>query len=309
MNALSVTSRRALATLMTLSLAACVAAPSSDGDEKKSSDESAIVNGTPQNLGANSFVRLLAPGCTGALLTNSWVLTANHCTSNVGDTVLMDAQSSSVARVVPNPNVSTGVDIALLKLSTPFYINGTNTGFRRALRPETVLPGGHMRCFGYGKTSNIPGIDPYLRLMELASAGGASDVYSVIPNALGQSATPGDAGGVCLDDNGAALMVMRTFVQSPDVFGETFAISTHAFAPWANAVVTSCTSSPDCATGICNTQTQRCVSSYCQDGVRDNGETGIDCGGSCAACIIRHCPAAMIDCGDGVCVKHGFECP
>ncbi len=44
----------------------------------------------------------------------------------------------------------------------------------------------------------------------------------------------------------------------------------------------------------------------CRNGVRDCGETGIDCGGSCGACVdpcLNHCGNGRLDCGEG-----GVDC-
>lgn len=290
--------------LLTLSIAAC--ASSAPEQDQVGETSEAIVAGTITNLGANSFVRLASPGCTGTLIDNHWILTANHCTSNVGDPVYMDNQVGTVARVVPNPDAFYDVDVALLKLAAPMAIGGSTTGFRRALRTTVVAPGTHVRCFGYGETWNGPGINPQLRRMELGTTGGANNTYFLEQNSLGQSAAPGDAGGGCLDDYGYLIGVMRSMPWSPTAPGETAMVTSQYYATWVSTTLSACYADSDCATGVCKLSTHQCVSSTCFDGVRDNGETGIDCGGSCAPC--SHCPKAMVDCGDGTCAKWAYLC-
>ncbi len=304
MKNLKITSRRTVTALIAVSLAACVA-PS--GDEATGAGSEAIINGTLQNLGQNSFVRLPVPGCTGTLLDNQWVLTANHCTSHVGDAVTMDNQVRTVARVVPHPDVIRGVDIALLKLSAPMSHAGSTTAFRRTLRATVAPQGTHVRCFGYGQSFNGAGITSQLRLMELGTTGGGDNAYYFERNGPLQSAAPGDAGGGCLDDTGAVLAVMRSMTWAPTSVGETAAVTSQYYAGWAASVLASCATSAECATGVCRASTHTCVASTCFDGVRDNGETGIDCGGSCKEC--KHCPGAMVDCGDGICRRWASQCP
>lgn len=300
MRALNVAWRPLLAGLAALSLVACGA----EGEPGET--DAPIINGTSISLGANSFVRFYTAGCSGMLVDNSWALTAAHCAVHVGDSVYMDSQTRTADRVVNHPDLQYGVDIALVHLSAPMAVGGSTSGFRRNLRTTLAPAGSIVRCFGYGKSYDGPGVDAQLRLAQLAVGGGASSVYFFVPNAQGQSIAQGDAGGTCLDDQGASITVLRSFYESPTVAGETFAITSTYYAAWANLVVDGrCEANSDCTTGICNTKTQQCVSSTCQDGVRDNGETGVDCGGTCTPC---RCPWGTHDCG-GVCIPNGRFCP
>ncbi|MFB6371814.1 MAG: fibrinogen-like YCDxxxxGGGW domain-containing protein, partial [Bradymonadaceae bacterium] len=62
----------------------------------------------------------------------------------------------------------------------------------------------------------------------------------------------------------------------------------------------SCGQSSDCASHICKEET--CVASSCTDGVRNAGETDIDCGGdACQGCANGKNCRQDRDCGSGVC--------
>lgn len=45
-----------------------------------------------------------------------------------------------------------------------------------------------------------------------------------------------------------------------------------------------CAAPEDCATGSCNVDTGVCVADHCSDGAQNEGESGVDCGGTCPAC-------------------------
>ena len=63
----------------------------------------------------------------------------------------------------------------------------------------------------------------------------------------------------------------------------------------------ACKIGNDCASGICNAQTETCVATRCQDGVRDDAETAVDCGGgACAACANGAACQIDADC-QGIC--------
>lgn len=48
-----------------------------------------------------------------------------------------------------------------------------------------------------------------------------------------------------------------------------------------------CNATSDCASGLyCNLDTRRCQTSSCKDGIKNGGETAVDCGGPCPACPV-----------------------
>ncbi len=294
MSQLNKTMRRLIGSVTALTLAACVAPTEPEATDVAGE---AIVNGTAVNLGANTFVRFPGRSCSGTFLSNQWVLTANHCLPEVGDAVQMDNQSRSVQRVVRNPYTRFGTDIALVQLSAPMAVNGSTSGFSRPLRSTLASKGSHLRCYGYGQSNGV-GISAQLRFEEVYLAGINGDVYVLNPNAYGQYAGAGDAGGGCLDDTGAAVGVLMSHPGNPTQAGQTFLTASTSFRDWANTVMGGgCIVHADCTAGYCNEIAHVCVASACEDGLKDNGEAGIDCGGSCAKECTLTCPDKERDCG------------
>jgi hypothetical protein len=64
-------------------------------------------------------------------------------------------------------------------------------------------------------------------------------------------------------------------------------------------VCVECLSGSDCASGVC--QQAQCVSASCVDGVKNGGETAIDCGGACAPCADGLACTVAGDCISHVC--------
>jgi hypothetical protein len=70
----------------------------------------------------------------------------------------------------------------------------------------------------------------------------------------------------------------------------------------ACAVNKRCATNTDCASGVCNPTSLRCVPDACFNGARDGNETDIDCGGSCEPkCGANLACAVNADCQSGVC--------
>ncbi|MCU0701123.1 MAG: hypothetical protein MUC96_31830 [Myxococcaceae bacterium] len=78
----------------------------------------------------------------------------------------------------------------------------------------------------------------------------------------------------------------------------------------ACAVNQRCAVGTDCASGVCNATTLRCVPNGCFNGVRDGTETDLDCGGACEPrCAGNRLCTVNADCQSGVCAANGRCAP
>ncbi|HEY1585426.1 MAG TPA: hypothetical protein VGH63_07025, partial [Polyangia bacterium] len=72
------------------------------------------------------------------------------------------------------------------------------------------------------------------------------------------------------------------------------------------ALSQGCKSANDCTSGWCNKDSLKCVGTQCQDGIKDNGETDVDCGGGattgCSTCALgKGCGTVDANCASAVC--------
>jgi hypothetical protein len=65
-------------------------------------------------------------------------------------------------------------------------------------------------------------------------------------------------------------------------------------------VGTACSTGTDCVTGVCD-PSGVCPAATCDDGVRNQNETAVDCGGACQDCLVGQACANGRDCQSRVC--------
>jgi hypothetical protein len=183
--------------IASLGLAACAM---DDGDEL-SVDRDEIINGTVISA-ENSGFAIVNGGCSGTLITNTWVLTAKHCGTAVGSSVVMGSQTRTVDRVVNHPSV----DASIARLSAPMTMNGSTTNHRWRLRGDALGAGTSVRCFGYGRNTYTGGFGT-LRTANMTVHSTSGSDYVFRPNSSGQIQWMGDSGGGCLDGANNALYV------------------------------------------------------------------------------------------------------
>jgi hypothetical protein len=72
----------------------------------------------------------------------------------------------------------------------------------------------------------------------------------------------------------------------------------------ASADCVECITGADCASGVCDAPTSKCLAAGCKDGVKNGTETDVDCGGgACDACGPDKACAGDADCKGGSCVS------
>jgi len=230
------TQQTSLARLLTLaaSLAltpACVAELGGDEDAlaftEEQGDEKAIVGGVDVSIADHPWqISLQADGfhfCGGSIISDRYVLTAQHCidgevasrlTVVAGTSRLSRAssgQSRRVARIIPVPGYSTperGKDVALLELAAPLTLGGSVQAIGIATTADNVTSAGLTATVTGWGTLRSGGSSPdtlkgvNVPLVDLTTA---QRVYGSLT--ADQLAAGGDGRDSCQGDSGGPLTV------------------------------------------------------------------------------------------------------
>jgi hypothetical protein len=186
--------------------------------------------------------------CSGTLLTNEWVITAQHCAVDIANpgnnTLTMGKQSTTGVFAVNHPSL----DFTLIKLQTPMTMGTSNKGFRQPLYQSTgvSLEGQTLTCRGYGCNAytkgdpdieHCTGVDGTLRQALLSVKSGGTDGYNftVTKNAKGQILAPGDSGAGCFATVGSSLALAG--VNHAGDMDQTYLGIPENWRDWANAYI------------------------------------------------------------------------
>jgi hypothetical protein len=244
---------RIRSTLTLLILAAAALGSCSQAPTAEETHQQPIINGTTvfSDPGVwNVLVSLPYPcpgapsgtacACSGTLLDNQHILTAKHCVADFGTSHWSRPPLASEVSVVDlNVNgaglakidwfdVHPTLDVAVMKLSVPFTLNGSTNSFTQKLwwQSTSALLNQDVTCYGYGfdTFSNSDNGGGHLRSALLRVGATSTDTVTFFPNASGQIQFQGDSGSSCFANVG----------------GNLYNTSVLSSCGWSNGVVTNC---------------------------------------------------------------------
>jgi len=260
-----------IVSMIALAPLACSLEPSNAGDNVAGLEQ-AIINGTPvstENIGLVKITLASGSGCSGTLIPPEWVLTAQHClpTEPTGTTVERTTTGDvrSGVQAIPFNYSGLTTDVGLIRVSPAFPIAVGANGYSNELWPFAPgdLVGKTVDCYGYGiNNTDGSGFGTLRQASLLVSAYDSPNAgqYTLLQNSLGQIQSYGDSGSGCFYTQGGKRYDLSVFTNPGG--DRAFAYATAPLRAWVDLQ----------------------VHNSCTDRIQSGSETGIDCGGSCAAC-------------------------
>lgn len=197
---------RTFVSLSALCIAACAGRDDQEIDQTKQDIINGFAAADPQVTGIPKIVS--SELGSGVLLTNNWVLTAAHVVDDGPTSAILlslGPQQSGVLRRIIHPKATAStnaVDLALLRTSTSFTVDGMSSNYRRRVSSRSIssMMGSAVNCYGYGRNTLTGGSGTLRWAPFVVTASFVSNAnFAVRINPAGQVPFLGDSGGPCFD--------------------------------------------------------------------------------------------------------------